>query len=625
MNRAIPYRPEIDGLRTLAVTAVIIFHLNSHMLKGGFLGLDVFFVISGFLITSIIHRDLLQRRFSFWAFWKRRFKRLYPALTTVVITTMAVGLFVLPNPERAALPRQALGALFSFSNILLWKTSGGYWDSASESISLLHTWSLSLEEQFYVCFPIFLFLSNLLFKRRTGIVTAILLILSLSLCLLFSYSKPLPSFYLLPFRMWELLIGSLLAIYSPVLVRPVRSAVAGSALHFVGLALIITSYFTIENKDGFPGIFPLLTCLGTSLLIAVKCDSSLVTRALSSRPCVYVGKLSYSLYLWHWPIIVFAYYLSHEPNPITIIAITFVASMVSYHLIEHPMRQAPRLPKFPALAAVSVLVLCFLGFASLPKSPLLKNLGNFDDAYALTRGWEYEATDQVLDEKYNFGTSLDQKKIIVLGSSHARVICKPIETYASENNYAFLSLACSGVGVTSTNNSHRPRAEEINAKRLDLVAKAHPAILVIAGKWSAELKEKDQVTIFKNWLVRALSSSDRVIVLGQVPLIELPEKYGKDLRKFLVAKHFSNQSQGIVSSKAVMEANSKIRQIVSEIKNKKLTYIDPTAVFTNNEGGIRLLDNHGRFLFSDNNHINDAGAELLFNSRIYPSLLTNNQ
>ena len=204
MSQEIKYRPEIDGLRTIAILGVIVFHLRPELLRGGFLGVDVFFVISGFLITIIIYKQVTEQRFSFWSFWTRRFKRLYPALVVTVFVTMICGLFVLPHPERGAMPLQALAALLSFSNILLWKTTGGYWDSSSENISLLHTWSLSLEEQFYICFPLFVFLSHLLFKKHVGKLVVALFITSLILCIVFTDLRRSATFYLLPTRMWEL-------------------------------------------------------------------------------------------------------------------------------------------------------------------------------------------------------------------------------------------------------------------------------------------------------------------------------------------------------------------------------------------------------------------------------------
>ena len=622
MNKELKYRPEIDGLRTIAVIGVIIYHLTPESLKGGFLGVDVFFVISGYLITSIIYRPISERRFSFWNFWKRRFKRLYPALSIVVLLTLIVGFWVLPNPERGALPMQALGALFSFSNILLWRTTGGYWDTSSENISLLHTWSLSLEEQYYICFPIFLFLVSVFLKRRLGISIVFLLITSLILSILFSYDKPTPAFYLLPTRMWELLIGSLLAIYSPYLLRTLRSSIQGTLIHLLGIVLIIGSYFLIENARGFPGLYPLAPCIGAYLILAFQCQNSLITKCLTLPTVVYIGKISYSLYLWHWPTIVYAYYISPDPNVALILIATFALAAVSYHYIEQPIRKASRMPRLPAFATATAIAISMLILVVFPKSPLLKGLKNFDSEEALTRGWEFEATDPILTKGPRMGLKTNRKKIVVLGSSHARALCYPIEQYALDNNYEFISLATSGVGITSKNSADSPYAEEINRRREGIVNDIRPELLVIAGMWSEELSEEDRTSVLRERLKQSIAASDKVIILGQVPLIELPDRYQNSLRKLLVAQHLSGQTGSINGCHLVKIANSKVRGVVQEIMSDRLFYIDPTEQFTDEGGNLSLVNDEAGFLYSDHHHVNDKGARLIFDAYIWP-LLTN--
>lgn len=617
MRKEIKYRPEIDGLRTIAVIGVIIYHLNPESLKGGFLGVDVFFVISGYLITSIIYRQISERRFSFWNFWKRRFKRLYPALSIVVLFTLVVGFWVLPNPERGALPMQALGALFSFSNLLLWRTTGGYWDTLSENISLLHTWSLSLDEQYYICFPIFFFLVSIFLKRRLGLATVLLLITSLVLSIVFSYDKPSAAFYLLPTRMWELLIGSLLAIYSPYLLRTIRSSIQGTLVHLLGIALMIASYFLIENEKGFPGLYPLAPCIGAYLILAFQCQNSLITKSLTLPPIIYLGKISYSLYLWHWPIIVYAHYFSPSPNIALILIATIALAAISYHYIEHPIRKSSRVPRLPAFATATAIAISLLILAVSPRSPLLNGFRNFDSKESFTRGLEFEATDDILAERSRFASKTNKKKIVVLGSSHARVLCNPIKQYALENGYEFISLATSGVGITSKN---RPSAEEINRRREAIIDDIRPDLLVIAGMWSMELREKDKSAILRERLKQSLAASDKVIILGQVPLIKLPERYKNSLRKFLVAQYLSGQSMSVNDSHLVGIANSKVSEVFQEIMSDSLFYIDPTELFRDMDGNFSPVNDEAGFLYSDYHHVNDQGARLIFDAYILPLL-----
>ena len=619
MSRELNYRPEIDGLRTIAVLGVIIFHLNPSLLKGGFLGVDVFFCISGFLITTIIYRQIKEQRFSFLGFWTRRFKRLYPALVFVVTVTMAIGLFVLPQPERGALPMQAAAALFSFANILLWRTTDGYWSPASENIPLLHTWTLSLEEQFYFLFPIFIFLCHVLARKKIGKLTIALFVLSLLLCVNLTEDFRNASFYLLPTRMWELLIGGLLAIYGSPFPRAWRSAGVATFIHLIGLALIVTSYFTIANNEEFPGYYPLVPCIGTFLLLALRSERSLVTRLLSIRPCVYMGKTSYSLYLWHWPIFVYALYITPNPNLSVLLLIMLAMTMVSYHFVEKPLRSSVRWPRLPVIATASTVCLFFIGFYFLPKSPLLEPLGKFDEPAAFSNGWKYEATKQLRDTNYELNSSDDRYKIVVIGSSHARVICKPLEDYASDNGHEFHSLVASGVGISTKSNNKLPYADEVNERRFNIVEQLHPDILIVAGMWAYEIfRGQGEETLMRR--LEALTAySDKVIVVGQVPFIELPHQYDNAMRKYIVANHLSGNPTKFTPDEKIPEANILVQKIIQEIDSDKITYVDPTEILTTSEGEVKVFE-AGVLLYSDHHHVNDLGAKHLFDTLIHPAI-----
>ena len=612
MSQEIKYRPEIDGLRTIAILGVILFHLRPELLRGGFLGVDVFFVISGFLITTIIYKQVTERRFSIWSFWMRRFKRLYPALVVTVFVTMIFGLFVLPQPERGAMPLQALAAILSFSNILLWKTTGGYWDSSSENISLLHTWSLSLEEQFYICFPLFVFLSHLLFKKHVGKLVVALFITSLILCIVFTDLRRSATFYLLPTRMWELLIGGLLAIYMPDFTKVFRSITSVTAIHFLAITLILGSYIFIENGNGFPGFYPLFPCVGTFLILCIRDSRSVVTRFLSLGPMVYIGKISYSLYLWHWPVIVFGHYLWPDPNLAILLLVAFGAASLSYHHIEQRFRGRIERPQLWVFASSSTLVFCFGAFFLIPMSPLLKSLGNFDTPVALTRGWEYEATDEMRDLTFVPRISENMPKLVVTGSSHARVLCKPVDEYSQDNGYQFFSFATSGIGITSIAS---PEAERINRRRMELIRQVKPEIVVLAGMWSSELGSNGAEQRMYKAIEELASISNKVIVIAQVPLVELPLGYKNGMRKYLVASSLSGQSISLKSSPKVAITNQIVANLIKKLNNDRVEYIDPSILLTTDTGDVRFIDGVD-FLYSDWNHLNDRGAEVLFNSLV---------
>lgn len=619
MSKELNYRPEIDGLRTIAILGVIIFHLNPALLKGGFLGVDVFFCISGFLITTIIYRQIKEHRFTFLGFWKRRFKRLYPALVFVVTVTMAIGLFVLPQPERGALPMQAASALFSFANILLWRTTDGYWSPASENISLLHTWSLSLEEQFYIFFPMFIFLCYIFAREKIGKLTIAVFVLSLLLCVYITEDYRSAAFYLLPTRMWELLIGGLLAIYGSPFPRAFRSAGIATFIHLIGLALIVISYFTIANNERFPSYYPLVPCIGTFLLLALRSERSLVTRLLSTRLCVYIGKASYSLYLWHWPIFVYAYYITPNPNLAVLLVIMLAMTMFSYHFVEQPLRSAVRWPRLPVIATASTVCLFFMGFFFLPKSPLLEPLGRFDEPAAFSNGWKYEATKQLRDTNYELNSSDDRYKIVVIGSSHARVICKPLEDFAINNGHEFHSLVASGVGISTKSNNKLPYADEVNERRFNIVEQLHPDVLIVAGMWAFELFRGQGEETLRRRLEALTTNSEKVIVLGQVPHIELPHQYGNAIRKYMVANHLAGTPAKFSPDKKISDANIIVQKIIQELDGNKISYVDPTEILTTSEGEVKVFE-EGAFLYSDHHHVNDLGAKRLFDTLIHPAM-----
>lgn len=620
MSSEVKYRPEIDGLRTIAVLGVIAFHLEPQFLPGGFLGVDVFLVISGYLITSILSRQIREERFSLWSFWKRRIKRLYPALVATTAATLFVGAWVLPQPERGQLPLQAIAALFSFSNILLWRTTGGYWSTASESIPLLHTWSLSLEEQFYICFPLTLVFCHMALKRQTTKAIFTVLVSSLILGILLAEFKPVPAFYLLPTRMWELLLGGLLAIHQPALNHPKATRRYANLIHAFGIALILLSYLMIESAARFSGLHPLAPCLGTALLLASQNQHSPVTRTLSTPIFVYIGKISYSLYLWHWPILVYAYYTNPTAKSSVILLTSLITASASYHIIEQPFRSKPRRPLMWASFGVATVILCLLGFQSPPASPLLAHLGDFDTPLAISRGEEYEATANLRDSNYKPQISANGQSIVILGSSHARVLCKPFDHFAEKNNYAFHSLASSGIGITTDHGTLRPYCREVNERRIHLIEEMKPNFVIVAGMWNFELSSENNTSLLKRRLQTLAANADKVLVLGQVPLIDLPPKFKEALRKYVTAHAISRNPIRLKTSTDVADSNGLVAEIIEQLGIDNIEFIDPTETLTTQEGFAKVF-NDQHFLYSDYHHVNDSGASLIFEAHFRQRLI----
>lgn len=345
---SIAYRPEIDGLRAVAILAVLAFHIDPAWMPGGFAGVDVFFVISGYLITSIIYQETEQGRFSFRRFYARRFRRLFPAMAVVLVAILGVGAMIDPTSYEL-IRRTGLWVLLFSANIYLWKMTGDYWAAASEDDPLLHTWSLGVEEQFYLTFPIAL-VGLLKWKRQWAfsIVGAIAAV-SFGGCVWGTTFMPSASFYLLPTRAWELLIGCLLAIYPPAIAGRLAKCRWAGILSGLGLAMIGASYLVLQGGQGFPGYKAALPTAGAGLVIAFAGGvDGVASRLLRCRWMVLVGKSSYSLYLWHWPVIVFLKRMQDNPafpswmqteaTGLACVILSLSLATASYACVEGPSR-----------------------------------------------------------------------------------------------------------------------------------------------------------------------------------------------------------------------------------------------------------------------------------------------
>ena len=349
MTSNLAYRPDIDGLRAVAVLAVVLHHLSASFMPGGYIGVDVFFVISGYLITRIISREMEEGTFTFARFYERRARRIFPALFAVLAATLIAGYFVLLPSDYSGTLRGALGTLFFASNIVFWRDmAAGYFAATDAGLNpLLHTWSLAVEEQFYVFFPVLLLVCYRYFRRHIVLILIGCAVVSLAGAALLVQSKSVAVFFLSPFRAWELLVGSLLALNAVPAIRSraVREAVAGA-----GLLVILIACFLYNAKTTFPGLAALAPVLGAAAIMhAGASGPSFAGRLLQWRPVVYIGLISYSLYLWHWPLIVLVRYFTGMAPITQYIPALLVASLVlgsfSYHFIEQPFRRGVRVSR----------------------------------------------------------------------------------------------------------------------------------------------------------------------------------------------------------------------------------------------------------------------------------------
>jgi peptidoglycan/LPS O-acetylase OafA/YrhL len=340
------YRTEIDGLRAIAILPVIWLHSGLPYLSGGFLGVDVFFVISGFLITNILLKDFESNTFSLVKFYERRARRILPALFFVILVTSVVIPLVSSQPKFLDdYGLSVLSTIFFSSNIYFWQTSG-YFGSASELSPMLHTWSLAVEEQFYILFPLMIML---LFSRgRNLIVLAISLVAVASLMIAEwgALNSPNGNFYLLASRAWELMAGALAAIfYSGSIIAKVRESFS-DWLAVIGVVLILSAYYFFSSATSHPSSLTIWPVLGAVLILLFCTPKSFLGQVLSSRPLHFVGLISYSLYLWHQPVLALmkkSYSIHLEPLQIVgAIILIFALSYVSWRFIENPFRDKQR-------------------------------------------------------------------------------------------------------------------------------------------------------------------------------------------------------------------------------------------------------------------------------------------
>lgn len=432
-KHTIAYRPEIDGLRAIAVIPVILFHADFKSFSGGFVGVDVFFVISGFLITSIIVKDLSQNRFSLINFYERRARRILPALFAVSVTCIPFAWVWMTPDDLDRFGRSLISVATFSSNIFFWKNTGYFAPAASEN-PLLHTWSLAVEEQFYLFFPIILWSLWRFGKRTLLVILAAIFVASLGMSEWGARFHPTANFYLFPTRAWELMVGGLVALtYSK---RPTGNGDNRfySLIALVGLILILGAVFFFDDTVPFPSLYALIPTLGTALILKYGSRSGLCGKLLSSRPLVSIGLISYSAYLWHQPFFAFTESLYTVAPPTWLMLLLSVLALVigwfSWRFIEYPFREKKHTsPEFIwRMSGVSLLSIILIGLAiqlsnGFPeRMPTSYVAGQWDmrlgPNYGLNKICDYQSKFKVVSKC----VSGKDPKVILWGDSYAMAL-----------------------------------------------------------------------------------------------------------------------------------------------------------------------------------------------------------
>jgi peptidoglycan/LPS O-acetylase OafA/YrhL len=499
----IAYRPEIDGLRALAVLPVILFHAGFTTFSGGFVGVDIFFVISGYLITGILLSEMKEDTFSITGFYERRARRLLPALFVVVLATMPFAWLWL-MPQDLIDFGESLAAVATFSsNILFWQESD-YFASDASLKPLLHTWSLAVEEQFYLLFPLLLLFLTRLNERRLMPLLGAGLVVSLAIAWWATANKPVPAFYLLPARGWELLIGALLATHESL--HGSDSTLRGSGwLAVGGFAAVTGSVFLFDETIPVPGPWMLIPTLGTAAVILGTRAPSRVRWLLSRRPLVTTGLISYSAYLWHQPLLAFAAYRwpLHAPSwlPLVLVLGTFPLAYLTWKYVENPWRNRQRFSRQTVFrcAASALAILLVTGLAT-----------HFSDGFHSRLSSSVEAvvagTEQHERLRDDGGCNLNRDtrdlagcikgadvppRIALIGDSHAASLTPSLEAMLRSRSASFVQytkLACPfGIAADST---EAFRCDLFWENVLEDINRRHFTDVIVVSRWTYYLHDR---------------------------------------------------------------------------------------------------------------------------------------
>ncbi|MET0676037.1 MAG: acyltransferase family protein [Bradyrhizobium sp.] len=609
---SLKYRPDVDGLRAVAVMLVLHFHAFPDAMPGGFIGVDVFFVISGFLITGIIRREAELGRFSLIEFYNRRVRRIFPALIVVLCATLALGWFWMLPPAFTQLGSDAFASAAFLANIALLLQSG-YFDVESAKKPLLHLWSLGIEEQFYLFWPLLLMLAVRLrinFLATTAVLGAASFLLNIALI----GSHPVAAFYLPFTRAFELLAGAALACGW---MKISHSVAPSNARAWAGVVLIVAAAAILNHHRAFPGWWALLPVIGTALLLSSP--AAWINRAvLASPPLIWIGLISYPLYLWHWPLLVFGAMIKFNPLTLLerelILLLSTALAWATYRFVERPFRfGVPNRSKIFGLGAgmamiaiAGAAVVWGRGFDSrMP--PEIRAM-----ASVATESFKWRVRECLLDlsRDTNFADSCverDRRPLVLLwGDSTAGALLPGLRKAQEQRGFAiaqFTSNSC--IPALGADIAGVPNCRAMNDKVLSLVREIKPDVVVLHGTWEKHLDNVAQtVAALKN------ETEARVVVLGGVPTWRrgLPSEV---LRHFMLHRTLIPE-RWPASAPTAYDAIMRAR-----LEPLGARFISASDALCNEQGCLtRIGDAAADLTASDQIHLTDKGSVYLVQSII---------
>jgi len=630
-HKPLYYYPHIDGLRAIAVMSVVIHHIYEKFLPGGFIGVDVFFVISGYLITNIILKEIGKGAFSFIDFYERRIRRIFPALFGVLIFTLLGSYFILLPSDFIQMSKGLLGTLYFVSNVVFWRElQAGYFAAMDSALNpLVHTWSLAVEEQFYVFFPVLILLAYKFGLRKLQLIVFLLFLTSLFLAEIFVTKKPVATFFLSPFRIYELIMGAALALN---LIPNSSSKHLLNLLSFVGVSLIIYSAIFFNNLTNFPGVSALIPTIGAVLVIYCGINGSKgFIKVLEFKILVYIGLISYSLYLWHWPIIVFFKYIFLNTdinfvNSLIIFIVCILVASFSYFIIEQPFRNKKFLTTRTIflIAGILIAIFTFLAYSGISTSGYKQRYTSEINNLDLAREPEhtYKKCDQKfsIDELCIIGDKSSNEEVILFGDSHLMSWAPALNDSLKEKNkkgVLVMLSACPPLIDVYAYKSNKLSEECRGRSKFikEIVKNTKAKEIVLSGYWAEYEKEIKEVKAHKkhsnnknklsvgleNTVEYLLEKGLIVKVIGPVPTYEksVPLMLAKEL---ITGKELFDKTKNTQLQKTRNFMNS----VKKYKKEENFKYINPIEWICEREC---LVKENKNTLYFDSNHLNVRGSK----------------
>lgn len=628
-----PYRADIDGLRAIAILAVLIFHINKHILPGGFVGVDIFFVISGYLITGKITDGLLEGKFSLLEFYGKRIKRIAPALILVIVATLIFAQLLLLPEDAKSVGKAAIAALTSSTNIyyaIFQDTS--YFAQSSAELPLLHLWSLGVEEQFYLVWPVALITAYNFFSiRNIGCIILAVAIGSFFLAEALFSNNPAFSYYMLPSRAGELMIGALVALGIKGEVHRGISSKFATPISSFGLILLITSLFFISEDMNFPGWLALAPTVGTGMIIfAGNVGKNSINKFLSKKLLTLIGLISYSAYLWHWPLLAFYRYGYGEPGALAgviIFILTFLLAWITYTFVERPTRKfvfTSVRPIFYRYIVTSITGSIMAFVIMYPDSTVIKiwnsdylaRLASVQQAHRPAYEFDYvcqrkNLTDiDAADSRCVIGSGTRQEPTVLLwGDSNAAHYVGLIGTFANQSGFNFRNLEVGSCPpVLGEISQFTDKNREKDCQSAQTVVKTvldKSSIVIIAGAWNL-YHEKSPIfleSFFNSTRKMRNEGKSIIIIIGKIP--ELDGFDRNCTAKSLTYPFLKCSPTKKPISESVQKINYTLKNFAESEKN--MTYFDATQYLCPN-GICTTHRENGDQRYFDWSHLSMAGS-----------------